>query len=398
MTRILLTLVTLAIAAPAGAQSQSTAPGRGEMHLGSFTFRPRLEITEMGFDSNVFNDPVSPQEDFTATITPRLGADFDVSWGRLRSSTYVDFVYFHEFDQERSLNRGVDGRLEFFADRFRPYIGGSAVNTHARVNAEVDARAGRQEWRADVGALFAITPRTMIVVGASRGALTFADDELFRGVELAETLNSDMHRYEAGMRFELTPLTTFQIVASSQWDRFDSAEERDARTIRVTPSFEFAPSALISGRLSFGYTNFEPEDPAVASFRGFTLLANLTWVGPTTKLEGTYERDVKYSYELLQPYYVTNGGRLTATQIIAGPFDVQGTVGRQNLAYRNFEPITGTPEGRTDTIVTWGGGIGFRLGDTARLGLNFDQTERDSDLPGRRYDRQRIFGTVTYGF
>ena len=121
-------------------------------------------------------------------------------------------------------------------------------------------------------------------------------------------------------------------------------------------------------------------------------------MGPTTKLEGTYERDVRYSYELLQPYYLTNGGRLTATQIIAGPFDVQGTVGRQNLEYRNFEPIADTLEGRTDTVVTWGGGIGFRLGDTARLGLNFDQTDRDSDLPGRRYDRQRIFGTVTYGF
>jgi hypothetical protein len=398
MTRVVLTLVGIAIAAVAGAQTQSAPPARGEVYLGSFTLRPQLEITELGFDSNVFNDPVSPSEDFTATITPRLGADVDLSWGRLRSSTFVDFVYFHEFDEERSFNRGIEGRFELFADRFRPYISGSAVNTHARINAEVDARAARQEWRVDVGALFAITPRTMIVVGAGRSALTFADDEFFRGVELAETLNADANRYEAGMRFELTPLTTFQIAASTQWDRFDSAEERNARTIRITPSFDFAPSALISGRLSFGYTNFEPEEPSVDPFRGFTLLANLTWVGPTTKLDGTFERDVRYSYELLQPYYLTNGGRLTATQIIAGPFDVQGTIGRQNLEYRNFEPIAGTPEGRTDTIVTWGGGIGFRLGDTARLGLNFDQTDRDSVLPGRRYDRQRIFATVTYGF
>jgi hypothetical protein len=262
----------------------------------------------------------------------------------------------------------------------------------------VDARAARQEWRVDAGALVAITPRTMIVVGGGRGALTFADDEFFRGVELAETLNASNYRYEAGMRFELTPLTTLQITASSQWDRFESAEERDARTIRVTPSFDFAPSALISGRLTFGYTSFEPEQPTVASFRGFTMLANLVWVGPTTKLEGTYERDVRYSYELFQPYYVTNGGRLTATQIIAGPFDVQGTIGRLHLRYRNFEPLADTPEGRTDTIVTWGGGIGFRLGDTARLGVNFDQTERDSPLPDRRYARRRIFGTVTYGF
>jgi hypothetical protein len=398
MKRSILPLIALAFAAPAAAQTQSAPPGRGELHMGSFTLRPRIEVNEMGYDSNVFNDSESPREDFTATITPRLGADFDVSWGRLRSSTFVDFVYFHEFEDERSLNRGVDGRLEFFADRFRPYIGGSAVNTHARINAEVDARAPRQEWRADVGAFFAITPRTMIVVGASRGALNFADEEFFRGVELAETLNADNSRYEAGIRFELTPLTALQITASSQWDRFETASERDARTIRVTPSFEFAPSALISGRLSFGYTSFEPEEPTVESFRGFTLLANLAWAGPTTKLEGTYERDVRYSYELLQPYYLTNGGRLTATQIIAGPFDVQGTVGRQSLAYRNFEPLTDAFEGRTDTVVTWGGGVGFRLGDTARLGLNFDQTDRDSVLPGRRYDRQRIFGTVTYGF
>jgi hypothetical protein len=398
MRRAVLSILAVASAAPVAAQTQTTAPAMLEFHLGSFTLKPRLNISEVGTDSNIFNDPENPKDDFTATITPRLDADLDANWGRLRSSTFVDFVYFHEFEDERSFNRGADGRFEFVLDRFRPYVSGAVLDTHARMNSEIDARAHRREWRAEAGLWFALTARTMIVAGVRRGSLQFDDDEVFRGVDLANTLNSTLDFYETGLRFELTPVTTFQITGSSQRDRFDTAANRDATTFRISPTLEFSPSALVSGRLTLGYTNFEPESASLAGYSGFTALASLVWAGSATKIEGTFDRDVRYSYEEVQPYYLTTGGRLTVTQMIAGALDVQGIVGRQRLEYRSFEPLDVAPIDRTDTVISWGGGVGYHLGETVRLGFNVEWTERDSPLPSRTFDRRRLYGTLTYGY
>jgi hypothetical protein len=390
----------LALAASAPALAQSPSPGRAEMQFGSLILRPRFEIREIGVDSNIFNETGEPRDDFTATISPRLDVAFDPPWARAGYSTFVDFVYFHEFKNERSLNRGTEGRFELILDRFRPYVGGSIVDTHDRLNAELDVRAHRREGMLTAGVLMGLTTRTSLLLTVRRGWLTFDEDETFRGVRLADTLNSENRAYEGGLRFSLTPLTTLQIVASEQRDRFDLTASRDSRTIRITPSLEFDPSALVSGRLSIGYARFEPEDPALAPFRGLTMMGTLAYTVASTKLETRLERDVHYSYEALQPYYLTTGARVTLTQVVAGPFDVQGIAGRQRLAYRTLtDPATSPGEAdRTDTVITWGGGVGYRLGDTARLGVTLEQTERRSPVTGHGFERRRIYGSLTYGF
>ncbi|MGH9331951.1 MAG: outer membrane beta-barrel protein, partial [Vicinamibacterales bacterium] len=261
------------------------------------------------------------------------------------------------------------------------------------------ARAQRRDWRVEAGTLVALTSRTSIVVAGRRGSLEFDDGEIFNGVPLAGALNNDHDAYEGGLRFELTPLTTLQVTSAYQRDRFDTASDRDTRTWRITPTLEFAPSALISGRLAVGYTSFEPQSPSIEPYRGLTAAGTLAWSLNTTRLEGTIDRDVRYSYEVLQPYYLTTGGRLTVTQVITGPLDVQVVGGRQRLEYRDVEPLDlNLASRRTDTITTWGGGIGFRIGDTARLGFNYEDASRRSPRPERNFDRQRIYGSLTYGF
>jgi hypothetical protein len=398
MNRTLLTVLAVSLAAPVSAQTPTTPPpGRAEMHLGPVTLRPRLEIREAGFDSNIFNEAEDPREDFTASITPRLDTRLDVDWARATYATYADFVYFHEFTDERSINAGNEGRFELVLDRVRPYVSGAILSTRDRLNAEVDARASRREWRAETGAAIALTTRTQLVVAARRGSLEFDEDEIFDDVALATTLNNDYTAYEAGVRVELTPLTTLQIMGAYQLDRFDTASARDSRTWRLSPTLHFDPSALISGLLTVGYINFEPESPALEPYRGLVATGTLKWSVDTTRIEGTLERDVRYSYELENPYYVITGGRVTFTQRIAGPLDGQVVGGRQRLAYQELAGVEGDFRG-TDTITTWGGGIGFRLGETARLGLNYEDAARRSPRPERNFDRQRIYGSLAYGF
>jgi hypothetical protein len=51
----------------------------------------------------------------------------------------------------------------------------------------------------------------------------------------------------------------------------------------------------------------------------------------------------------------------------------------------------------TDRVRTYGGGLGYRVGDTLRIGFNIDEQRRSSPLPRRNYSGVRAGLSLTYG-
>jgi len=106
--------------ASGSAQAQTPAPPEPiesmPIHAGPFGLRPSLALTNVGTDSNVFNVADDPQDDFTATIVPRIVAR--VRAGRLFFSygAASDLVYYQTYKDEGSVN-GTTGRYEFTAVR-----------------------------------------------------------------------------------------------------------------------------------------------------------------------------------------------------------------------------------------------------------------------------------------
>ena len=90
----------------------------------------------------------------------------------------------------------------------------------------------------------------------------------------------------------------------------------------------------------------------------------------------------------------TTGGRVTMTHQLAGPLDVQALAGRQTMGYRNRHVQGDT---RRDQVETYGGGAGYRLRQTMRLGVTWEVNRRSSVLDERRYVRRRVFASLTYG-
>jgi len=89
---------------------------------------------------------------------------------------------------------------------------------------------------------------------------------------------------------------------------------------------------------------------------------------------------------------------MTLGAVVAGPFDIQGTIGREVRSYRAQTTLAAAPGDASDTTNTAGGGIGYRLGETARIGITIEFTRRDALNTGRSYDRRRIYSSVSYGF
>ncbi len=395
-TAILFLLAAL-VGPPASAQPSPPPAGARGLEVGPVTLTPGFEIREIGIDDNVFNDPVNPQRDFTATVLARVNADVQIGWTRLTGASTLEGVYFKKFAGERALNRGAEGRFEIGEGLVRPFVMGGMLDTNQRLNAEIDIRAGRRQTNYGGGIGLAMTSRTMILLTARRSNLRFDEGESYRGVELSRTMNSHSDQLDAGIRMAITPLTTWDITGGVQYDRFDRDAQRNADSVRVATGLSFSPSALITGRASVGFRRFTPAVASLAAYNGVVAQAGLAYSIESTKIEGQFERDVRYSFEELEPYYVTSGGRIILTQQITGPLDAQGTAGRQSLDYREFGG--GDAISRRDRATFYGGGLGYRLGETARLGINVEWSRRRSDtLLDRHYDRRRLYGTVTYGF
>jgi hypothetical protein len=381
----------------ARAEGQTQPPEAIEsmpIHAGPVGLRPSLSVTNAGVDSNVFNSADNPQDDFTATIVPRIVAR--VRAGRLMFSygAATDFVYFKDFEDEQSVNFTSDVRLDANLGHLQPYISTGWVSTKDRLNAELDARAPRTQRTIMGGTRVLVASRTTLVFNARRADLNFDEGTEFDGADLAHNLNSRADSVEAGVQVALTPLTTLNLTTSVQRDRFDSAPERNANTFRVTPSLQFDPTALVRGTVLVGYRHFDTLDSALPDYSGVIaqVLAGYTLL-ERTKFDVDLSRDVQYSYEDIEPYYLATGGRLTVTHQLVGPFDIQAFGGRQSLDYRT----PGGGDTRTDRVETFGAGAGYRFHAQYRVGFTWEHNRRRSILSDRRYERDRLFASLTYG-
>ena len=393
---VLAAVVLSSIAATAHAQGGvPEAVEAMPIHVGPLGLRPSVSLTNVGMDSNVFNDASNPQEDFTATIVPRLLAR--VRGGRLVLSygSSADMVYFKKFTSERSLNASTDVRLDGTFGRLQPYVSAGWVDTKDRLNAEVDVRTPRTQRTIAGGARLLLASRTAVVVSARRFDLDFDDGAQFMGVDLARTLNSRSDTVDAALQLLLTPLTTFSMTTSIQRDRFAGAPERDSDTLRLLPALQFDPTSLIRGNIAVGYRRFRPLTPALPDYSGLLVQAGLGYtLLARTRFDLDLTRDVQYSFEDLEPYYLSTGSRLTVTHQLVGPLDLQAFGGRQNLGYRQRQVARDV---RRDEVDTYGGGAGYRLRDSLRLGVTWETNRRRSVLDERRYERHRIYASLTYG-
>jgi hypothetical protein len=390
----------LAWSGSAAAQTLPQPPDPDEtarVRVGPFAIRPSLILRDVGIDSNVFNEAQQPHEDFTATMGARVDVGFRMPKLQATYASTFEYLYFTEFASERGLNRGSEGRVDVLLGRLRPHVTGSILDSHDRPNAEIDARAHRQQYSYGGGVAFLLLSRTALSASYRRSSTSYDGDEFFAGVSLADALNVDSEATSASLDLELTPLTTMSVGAEWGDDRFELSPERNARMQRYGVTFTFQPSALVSGRAQVGYRSFQPESAALPEFNGLAAAVSLAYsFREETRVAVVFDRDVRYSYTDTTPYYVSTATRVTLTQRLFGPVDAQGVAGRERLEY---EARLDAPEAaRADRLTTIGGGLGYRLGNTARIGVNLERTERSSPVEDRRFTRRRIVASISYGF
>lgn len=391
-------LGVLMLGSPSFAQTTGPSlPTVAAIQVGPVSVYPWITLRDIGMDSNIFNEAAQPRDDFTFTVTPRVQAALRLGAARFVGTSSADFVYYQIYKDEQSINKLFEGRFDLVTARLRPYVSASRLRTRDRTGFEIDSRARRLETKVTAGLDFQVTSITALTAWARHDDQTYNQGERFLGVNLGDQLDHTSELAAAGMRLAVTPLTTITLAGEIQQDRFKTSPLRNADSVRLAPTVEFASGAALTGRAAAGYRQFTPLDPQLPQYRGFVASAGVgySFLG-VTHVDVQANRDVMYSFDASQPYYLAFGGRVAVSQRIAGPFDLIVLGNRERLRY---QPLEGQIlEGRIETTTSIGGGVGIHLGERLGFTLTYDRTARKSSDPSRReYDRRRMLGSVNYG-
>jgi hypothetical protein len=386
-------LAGLSAAVPSSAQDLPNPEELGRFRLGPVRFTPTVTITQLGVDTNVFNEAENPREDFTAQFGPKVLFWMRVGRGVVSGDAGLDYFYFQKYDSQRSFGTSERLRFEYPIGRLTPFGEITYVNTRQRQGYEIDARARRTEVTGRGGLDVRVGGKTTLRALGGHETYRFESEDTLVGSSLSSELDRDTDKVEVAMRRELTPLTTFVVSAEQRWDRFLYSPLRDADGLRITPGFEFKPFALIDGRAFVGYRHFRTLSAEVPDYTGPAVAVDLGYTVRATRITGKLNRDVNYSFDEIEPYYVQTDASLTIVQRITSHWDVKGSVLRALLDY---EAVAVT-DARTDKVWQYGFGGGYRLGETVRFGVDALHVTRESIRPGRAYDGWRIGGTIDYG-
>jgi hypothetical protein len=261
---------------------------------------------------------------------------------------------------------------------------------------EIDERARREDYGGRAGLAVRVLSKTKLVGWASSNAFRFDASTAFEAENLSYALDRDTKAFGGGLQVELTPLTTLLVDAETGEDRFLTSPERDADSVRAMGGFRFKPFALIDGSVLVGVRSFETLSPLVPNFDGVVAAVDLGYTLRSTRFSGQYNRDITYSYENIEPYYLQTDWELTVVQKITTNVDVVGRGGRYRLDYERVGLDSDVR--RSDSGVRYGGGVGYTLGEYVRVGFDVNYIDRRSEADiTRNYEGVRAGVTMTYG-
>ncbi len=394
------TVVAIVFAPPA--RAQETKPpdtSKARVRVGPVALNPTIELTNLGVDTNVFNEPQGlEKQDFTFTLTPKADAWMKLGPTWINGSVRADIVWYQKYTSERSGNTFYTLGWTVPINRLAFGVLGSYLRARERPGFEIDTRALRSEFSGKAAVEYRVLSKTFIGVRGGRQRIDFDDEETYRGANLSAELDRAVTSAAITIKHQLTPLTAITVDAGSQADRFDFSPDRDTDSTTAGVQVTFDPFALLKGSARFGYRDFVPVDPNVPEYSGTTAAVDLTYVlQGSTKLTFQMNRDVEYSFDVDQPYYLQTGFAGSIAQQIYGPVDVVARAGTQHLAYRDRAGTTVAVPERTDRVYTFGAGAGYHVGTDLRIGFTLDKQKRTSDQIFRSYEGLRFGVSITYG-
>jgi hypothetical protein len=405
MTVPLLSAAALLALAAASARAEEPRARPGRYRLGPMWLTPRVQLTDAGVDTNVFQTRHAPTRDAVAVVRPRV--DGAMALGRrlrLSGHGFLDLNYYRRQGEERSTDFYGEGDAALDLGPFVLLGGGGGGQFSQRFSIDVDERLPRQEKHGYAGLRWQPSRRVSATVTGRGEVFTFAPGTLRLGGAIKEAMDRNTLTGTLELRYALTGKTTALAVGEEREDRFFSqpldTPRRDRRSRRYLAGFELGARAAVSGKLLAGVRD-HPGTLADGSpaYRGPVLTADLTLpVGERVRLRGVGERDLRYASSLvavdrLRYRNAFVSARYEGQALVDLPLRLVAlaSAGYEDARYLLPYPYPDASRlaDRRDHRYTAGVGLSRRFGESVRIGGHLSWARRVSTLPLFSYEGLR---------
>ena len=288
-------------------------------------------------------------------------------------------------------------RVDLDLGALKPYASVEGPTAARAPNPEVDARARHRDLSMAPASAVKIASRTTLIVNGTAEQLAVRRRPTISRRRSQRELRRPPRTSRRRRRVRLDAVHQF---SPCSWHASSSASTsrpaRDSNSWRVSPTFTFSPTGLLTGSATL---RLPPLYDALADAARLFGLVSAVNVGATIYRRNQMQARSSTATSSTRtttatPYYLNTGGTLTWTYLLAGPIDMRGTGGRTAWTTRS-------PARRSagdDHITTYGGGIGYRFTNRARLGVNAEWHAPRLEPGGRPdYRNHRIFAGLTWG-
>jgi hypothetical protein len=140
------------------------------------------------------------------------------------------------------------------------------------------------------------------------------------------------------------------------------------------PGVEFKPRALVKGSAYDGYRTFTPiEDKGLPEFSGLVASSALLHAPRSDFVRRELGRDLAYSWEELQPFFIDQSVGASIRRALGRRFDAIVSADRHRYGYRDMlveaALVPTTRDERVDITWNYSGSVGYRLGKAGRVGF-----------------------------
>jgi hypothetical protein len=361
------------------------------IRAGGFLVMPKLKV-DGAYDDNVFATDNNTIDDFLAIISPSLrvisdwnthslefhgGADV----GRYADQSDEDYLHYNlgtsgrlDIQRGTSLTAGVD-YVATTEDRGSPDdVNGTEPTEYTILTPRV---GGTHRWN-----------RVSLDVGAKAQIYDYDDVAVAGGI--INNDDRDRTRYLLSMQgnYEIVPqYAAFVRVELNQVD-YDSGVDdtgvnRDSDGYEVVAGTRIDLTGILFGDVFAGYRSQNYDDPALSTVEGISYGGALTWnVTELTTVKGSIARTVEESTLSGASGYLATAYTASVDHELLRNLLVGFRLGLTNNDYEGIS--------REDDVYTAGAYGRYLMQRNLYLSLNYNYTNRDSNVSGADYERNVI--------
>jgi hypothetical protein len=347
---------------PCLAQSALEPPDLARyVRWGALRVRPGFEVSDLGYENNIFVTSENEVGDYVATWSPKIeGLVLFGDRAFLTLKERLDYKTYLEHSDQNFLNQRGSARVTFPLRRTGFYVEGVLNRVHERPIDQLDTRRERNENGLGFGVIFVAGWRTEIEVGSSWTELSYFDED----DPNADRFDRDEFRNTIKLGYRVLGRTRATLNAYVETLDFANSESsgRDADGWGALPGINFGEGGQLSGSARVGWAEIDAVDPAFADFADVVGRADLVY-RPNSRLKFRLNsvRQPGFTLSGDSIYYLDTRIGLRSVYYFNRIFGVDGggSLGRLTFPGSQGDSL------RVDRTETYEAGLRFRLAENA---------------------------------